>query len=230
VNLARRPFANIRPLRRVAVLLWLVGAGLFALAGVLYWRSLFGIEGGQDRIAAMDRSIEDERRRLAAADAALAAMDLRRQNVEATYLDARIRERTFPWSGLFEHIAEVLPRHVRIESLAPAVGDSRAIAAARNRRPVSFASAGRVYLQLRGVAADDEALTTLIDHLFASPFFEHPSLPQEAHRQGGGIDFALNVVYLPSGLGKGSVKAPPAPTPRLVEAAPSPRPSPGGAP
>src|SRR6185295_15528787 len=38
VNLASRPFANTRPLRRVAALLWLVGAVLAVVVGLLYWR------------------------------------------------------------------------------------------------------------------------------------------------------------------------------------------------
>ena len=125
VNLASRPFANTRPLRRVAVLLWIVGAALAAVAGALYWRSFFGIEGGREKIAAVDRSLAAEQRRLAAAEQALAGMDLRQQNVEASYLEARLRERTFPWSALFEHLAQVLPRHVRLSSLAPQSGDPR---------------------------------------------------------------------------------------------------------
>ncbi|HET9767381.1 MAG TPA: hypothetical protein VFS60_11075, partial [Thermoanaerobaculia bacterium] len=131
VNLASRPFANTRPLRRVAVLLWIVGAVLAAVAGTLYWQSFFGIEGGREKIAAVDRSLAAERRRLAAAETALAGMDLRRQNVEATYLEARLRERTFPWSGLFEHLAQVLPRKVRLVSLSPQAGDTRADRGAR---------------------------------------------------------------------------------------------------
>ena len=206
VNLARRPFANTRPLRRVALALWLLGAVLAAVAGTLYWRSFFGIEGGQEKIAAVDRSLAAERRRLAAAEAALAGMDLRRQNVEATYLEARLHERTFPWSALFEHLAQVLPRHVRIVSLSPKAGDPRgsrrsqsgAAGLLRSRRPVSVAAGERVYLQMAGVAADDEALTDLLDRLFASPWFANPSLPVE-RREGGQIGFALGVSYLPAG-------------------------------
>jgi Tfp pilus assembly protein PilN len=225
VNLARRPFANTRPLRRVGVMLWLVGAALAVVVGVLYWRSLFGIEGGQEKIAAIERSIADERRRLAAAEAALAGMDLRRQNVEASYLEARVRERTFPWSALFEHLAQVLPRRVRIVSLAPRAVDPRPLRrsvrtadlASRSRRPGSLATGDRVYLQMTGVAAADEALTDLLDRLFASPWFTGPSLPTE-RRDNGQIAFSLGVTYLPAG-GRRVEQRParPVPTPIIEE-------------
>jgi Tfp pilus assembly protein PilN len=227
VNLASRPFANTRPLRRVAAVLWIVGALLAAVAGTLYWRSFFGIEGGREKIAAVDRSLAAERRRLADAEAALAGMDLRRQNVEAAYLEARLRERTFPWSALFEHLAQVLPRKVRLVSLSPQAGDPRADrssrrgaeALLRSRRPASVAGGGRVYLQMAGVAANDEALTDLLDRLFASNWFANPSLPNE-RRENGQIGFSLGVSYLPAGRMAATAaarEADSAPPPRLVE-------------
>ena len=236
VNLASRPFANTRPLRRVAVLLWIVGAVLAAVAGTLYWRSFFGIEGGREKIAAVDRSLAAERRRLAAAETALAGMDLRRQNVEAAYLEARLRERTFPWSALFEHLAQVLPRKVRLVSLSPQVGDARARsgrrgaeALLRGRRPAPVAGGGRVHLQMAGVAANDEALTDLLDRLFASNWFANPSLPNE-RRENGQLGFSLGVSYLPAGraaAARAAEAAPaPVPPPSLVEQRPAPPASP----
>lgn len=231
VNLARRPFANIRPLRRLGVVLWIAGAALAVVVGLLYWRSLFGIEGGQEKIAALERSIADERRRLAAAESALAGMDLRRQNVEATYLGARVRERVFPWSALFEHLAQVLPRRVRIVSLAPQAADPRPLRrsvrtadlASRSRRPGSLAAGDRVYLQMTGVAADDEALTDLLDRLFASQWFTGPSLPAERRGEHGQIEFTLGVTYLPAGGRRAEERqAPPEPAPAIDEAAPPP--------
>ena len=234
VNLASRPFANTRPLRRVAVLLWIVGAVLAAVAGTLYWKSFFGIEGGREKIAAVDHSLAAERRRLAAAETALAGMDLRRQNVEAAYLEARLRERTFPWSALFEHLAQVLPRKVRLVSLAPQVGDPRvdrsarrgAEAVLRNRRPASVAAGGRVYLQMAGVAANDEALTDLLDRLFASNWFANPTLPNE-RRENGQLAFSLGVSYLPGGRASVAVIDEPLPSAEpTAQAAPPPQPRP----
>jgi Tfp pilus assembly protein PilN len=187
---------------------------------------LFGIEGTRAKIVAVDRALAEERRRLAAAEAGLASLDLRRQNVEAAYLEARVRERTFPWSALFEHLAEVLPRRVRLVSLSPQVGDALAGPATRSRRPASVASSGKVLLQMTGVAGGDEALTDLLNNLFRSRWFATPSLPTE-RIQDGGIGFVLSVSYLPAGASAPAAAAAAAPaaeptasSPTVVEAAP----------
>ncbi len=215
VNLARRPFANTRPIRRVAWALWGLGAVLATVAGVAYWRSLFGIEGRRAEIAGVERSITAERRRLAAAENTLASFDLRHQNVEASYVAERLRERTFPWSELFEHLGDVLPRRVRLFSLSPTAEGADATAATRNRRTAVTAS-GRVFLQMTGSAATDEDLTKLLDNLFASGWFANPTLPTE-RRENGGITFVLKVSYLPAGPGRAAATpAAAAPAPRVV--------------
>jgi Tfp pilus assembly protein PilN len=225
VNLAKRPFANTRPLRRVAMALWAIGSVLAAVVGVLYWRSIFGIEGRRAEIAAVERSIAEEQRRLDASEAALARLDLRQQNVEAAYLAARIRERTFPWSALFVHLAEVLPRRVRLASLAPQAGEPRA----RSRSPGSATSSGLVQLQMTGAAASDEALMELLDRIFASQRFSHPTFPAERREPGGLVSFALGISYLPPGPAARRAAAPPqASAPSLVEVGRGPGAPPAG--
>jgi Tfp pilus assembly protein PilN len=197
VNLARRQFANVRPIQRLGIALWAVGGVLALVAAVLFWRSLFGIEGKEEELAQIERQIADERQRLETAEAGLRRMNLRRQNLEATYLNDRIAERTFPWSVLFEDLADVLPREVRLYSLAPqsAGGVTRRAnqpAATRGRPP----GQRRVYLQMTGAAESDEALLALLDNLFASPYFDSPSLPRET-LDGNTVKFALSVFYLP---------------------------------
>jgi Tfp pilus assembly protein PilN len=231
VNLARRPFANTRHLRRLGIALWVLAAGLLALDGVLYWRSLFGIESKKEERAAVDAKIAQERERLATAEERLAAIDLTTQNVEATFLNARIAERTFPWSALFDELAAVLPRQVRLMSLAP-VRESqlRRTGSARQRdRTTSQATtpaaqdyaAQRVYLEMTGIAESDEALLELIDNLFESPAFDAPTLPNE-RRVGNSLEFSISVFYLP---GSRSSEAAGAAPPEVVEegaASPSP--------
>jgi Tfp pilus assembly protein PilN len=196
VNLARRPFANIRPIQRLGLALWVIGGALAIAAAVLFWRSLFGIETKKAELAAIERRIAAERLQLETAEASLRRMDLRRQNQEASYLNDRIAERTFPWSVLFEDLAEVLPREVRLFSLAPqsAAGVTRASAAPVVRRDPR--GGRRVFLQMSGAAESDEALLRLLDNLFASPYFDAPSLPREIF-EGNSVQFALSVHYLP---------------------------------
>ena len=196
VNLARRPFANIRPIQRLGIALWVVGGALAIAAAVLFWRSLFGIETKKEELAAIERRIAAERLQLETAEASLRRMNLRRQNQEASYLNDRIAERTFPWSVLFEDLAEVLPREVRLFSLAPqsAAGVTRAAAEpVRQRDP---RAGRRVFLQMSGAAESDEALLRLLDNLFASPYFDAPSLPRETF-EGNSVEFTLSVHYLP---------------------------------
>jgi len=224
VNLAARPFANTRPLRRVAVALWALGVALLGVAGWLYWRSLFGIEGKKEERVGVEHQLETERRRLATAESALAGMDLARQNVEATYLNARIGERSFPWSQLFEHLAAVLPKKVRLYSLTPHARDARASSAVTLRRTATLprksgALPDRVVLEMTGSAATDEDLTQLLDQMFRSPWFSDPSLPRE-QRQDGGIGFALSVAYRPGGRSARMPSPAPAVTAAPAKAAP----------
>jgi Tfp pilus assembly protein PilN len=226
VNLAARPFANTRPLRRVAVALWALGVALLGLAGWLYWRSLFGIEGQKEERAGIEHQIDSERRRLASAESALAGMDLARQNIEATYLNARIGERTFPWSQLFEHLAAVLPKKVRLYSLTPHARDARTSSAASLQRAAALPRKpsrlpDRVVLDMTGSAATDEDLTLLLDQMFKSPWFSDPSLPRE-QQQNGGIGFALSVAYRPSGRAARMPQPAPAITSSPAKAAPRP--------
>jgi Tfp pilus assembly protein PilN len=200
VNLARRPFANTRYIRRLGIALWIVGALLFAADGVLYWRSLFGIESKKEQRVALDRAIAEERERLAAADREIATIDLGRQNVESTYLNVRIAQRTFPWSALFDELAAVLPLRVRLFSLAPMSPGRRGRGPAQRARQGGEATPQRVYIQLTGVAESDEALLELLQNLFDSPAFEDPALPNEL-RQPQGIQFAMNAFFLPGRSG-----------------------------
>lgn len=196
VNLARRPFANIRPIQRLGIALWVIGGALAVAAAVLFWRSLFGIETKQEELAAIERHIAAERLQLENAEASLRRMNLRQQNVEATYLNDRIAERTFPWSVLFEDLAEVLPREVRLFSLAPQAAAGVTRASAQPVRQRDSRVGRRVFLQMNGAAESDEALLRLLDNLFASPYFDAPSLPRETF-EGNSVEFTLSVYYLP---------------------------------
>jgi Tfp pilus assembly protein PilN len=201
VNLARRPFANSRPVLRVTLALWVVGA-LLALGNLLlYGRSLAGLEDMKDRIAAAETTMAGERSRVSAAEQRLRGMDLGEQNELAAYLNERIEERTFPWSRLFDHLAEVLPREVRLHTLSPrrVAGPSlreSAARATRTREPDE--PEGRVGLAMTGQAQTDQALLELIDNLFGSEWFVDPGLASETRSADDTLRFQLSVAYLPA--------------------------------
>jgi Tfp pilus assembly protein PilN len=193
VNLARRPFVNDRPLRRVTALLWIVGGGLLAADAFLFWGYVRGRSDQRGELGRLDEAIAGERRQLADLDRRLAAVDLEAQNLRAAFVNRQIAERSFAWSVLFDRLADLLPIDVRLVSLVPHhVGDKeRARARPGAERPE------RVELAIEGVARRDEALLELLDALFADPAFTDPNLAREA-RDNAELRFALSVVYLPA--------------------------------
>jgi hypothetical protein len=197
VNLARRPFANTRPVVRVSILVWVVG-GLLAVAnGWLYSRSLFGLEDQRERVRELGERIAAERQQAAIAEDTLRGMDLREQNELAGFLNDRIAERTFPWSRLFGDLADVLPREVRLSSLAPQ-GFANEGRTRRRRTSRAPDPADRVHLQMSGTAQSDAALLELVQNLFDDRRFESPVLPVESRQTDGTIGFQVTVFYLPA--------------------------------
>jgi hypothetical protein len=150
-------------------------------------------------------------------------------SVEAAYLNARIAERTFGWSELFDQLAEVLPLRVRLFSLSPASDSPSSASRATPVRAQPARESRGVWLSFTGVAESDEALLELIDNLFQSPLFDQPQLPQE-RRTANGIEFTLRVLYLPP---RAALGGKPVAAPQVLEdggdpAAPAPDPVPPG--
>lgn len=203
LNLARRPFANTRPVVRVSILLWTLAILLACINGWLYGRSLSGMEHVEERLEATDQRILAEEDRLAEAEEVLRGMDLRRQNAEARYLNARIAERSFPWSRLFDHLAEVLPREVRLHTLSPRRFEPEPIGpgaeAERTERPEATRE-DRATLTLRGNARGDESLLAFLDNLFDSSRFRDPELSSETRQDDNSLRFRLSVTYIPGGV------------------------------
>src|SRR6185295_2221078 len=171
LNLARRPFANGRPVVRITGLLWLAGAILLASNVAAYRHYLR--ESVQKR-AELDQ-VRAERgqteQRIAALSREFASFDLERQNKQVTYLNLRIAERTFSWSTLLDRLARVLPADVRLKSLRPPPGDRR------------------------------EERLRFVDNLFADRDFAEPNLKSEQRGETGVISFSLSVDYLPEAPG-----------------------------
>lgn len=191
LNLARRPFVNARPVVRAAAALWALGGLLCVLNLVLYWGHIRGTRELRAQLAAAEAAIDRAQNAMAAAAADLEARDLQRQNAEVTFLNRCIAERTFGWSTLFERLGEVLPREVRIYSLAPVN-----ILGERRRGRTESAAADAFALHVAGAAAGDEQLLELIDAFFAHPAFSEPKLARET-REGAELQFDLAVTYRP---------------------------------
>ncbi len=190
-NLASRPFVNRRPVRRLALLLWLVGGLAFVANGFLYWRHLTGAGRRQDELVEIAAEAERERATLADREAALAQLDLDWQNDQVRFLNYKIAERAFPWSELFDQLTQVLPRGVRLARLQPSVARAET---SRREAPTSYGEA--VGLAMSGGAESGEALYAFLDALFEHPAFDRPSLARESRGEGE-VEFTLTVTYLP---------------------------------
>lgn len=197
LNLARRPFVNRRPVSRVTWILWALGGVCFLANVALYWNHVESLGDRRGRLEELDQQTLAAREEIAQTDAELAGLDLDWQNVQVTYLNGRIAERTFGWSRLFDRLEEVLPRDVRLERLTPRLIEADEETTRRGSR-ASLEGEERVLLRLDGVARTGEAVLELVDNLFAHPAFADPSPTSESRRQNGlEIGFNLTVVYLP---------------------------------
>lgn len=196
LNLARRPFVNRRPVVRLSILLWLVGALLLAGNVWLYWDFLVGRSDVHSRRAEVEEAIRTEAERIAALEDELASYDLEAQNRQVAYLNQRIVRRQFSWSRLFDELEEVLPQDVRIDRLSPSnlEGDGRG---ARGRAPAGTTEAGpgKVVLSIDAESKTNEAILEMVDALWADPAFERPNLIQQSENQGGRIRFRLETIY-----------------------------------
>jgi Tfp pilus assembly protein PilN len=193
VNLARRPFVNRRPLVRLTTALWVLGALLLVTNGLLIWRHRAGTAEGRVELARVRAAATREIERARALEGELAALGLAEQNEHVEFLNQRIAQRAFPWSRLFEQLAEVMPPGVRLRGLFPAVGEQQEGRRSRRRRTVLETD---VRLSIRAQAESDEDMLELVDRLFAHPAFDRPNLFRE-NQEGGVVGFSLDVLYRP---------------------------------
>ncbi len=224
INLARRPFVNRRPVARLASLLWLVGVALLLVNVRLYGGHWQGTAVNRQRLAEVNRQIEEESRKLDDVDRRLRRVNLARQNRQVAFLNRLITARTFPWSALFDDLEEVLPHDVRLQSVQPTVQLKEPPREPRRRRATAIRSrrssaepppeeaetdarsapdeeevlgSNEVLLSLSAVAKSEDAMIELIERLYASPSFRAPFLPGEVRNlASGATSFSISVVYL----------------------------------
>lgn len=191
LNLARRPFTNGRPVVRLALLGWLFGALFFAGNLWLYWDFLSGRGAAGARLAEVDQRLIAADQRIASVTTELTGYDLTTLNEEVRYLNARIDERLFSWSKLFDRVARLMPPDARLMTLAPAKAD---------RRQVQTVPEGTFMLRLVGQARTDEAVLEFVDRLYDDPAFDRPNLESESEDAAGLLGFQMTVPYDPAAL------------------------------
>jgi Tfp pilus assembly protein PilN len=200
LNVARRPFTNTRPVTRIALLLWLLGALLLLGNVSLFWNYLSGSGEKRAELGRLETQVANESQAVSRLEARLAASGLDKQNSQVRFLNRRIAERTFSWSQLFDRLAEVLPDGVRLNRLAPSgLVDKEARDVNETQAQAQAQRDNRVTLTISGEAKSDEVIYRFVDNLFAHPAFEDPDISRESVADDGLVKFEIKVMYLPSG-------------------------------
>lgn len=218
LNLARRPFVNLRPITRLALVAWLLGAALAVWNVRQAWTLWRGLGAERGTLEEARSALASERQRLAGIEQELRGIDLVAENERALFLDREVDRRVFSWTHLFERLGRVLPREVRLVQVRPllvAPGQPRG----RGTRTAAAVSRDLwVTLQVSGFAERDEALLDLVDALFADPVFDAPDLKREAVPPGRPVQFELEVRYLPAAALREAGEDGPAGAPAAVPA------------
>ncbi len=191
VNLARKSFANSRPVTRLVTLLWLTGALLFAVNLWSFYGYFSGHSASSARLQKVDQQLASERDRLRQLETEVGNLDLTQRNQMAHFLNAKIAERSFSWSLLFDRLADVLPGKVRLTSLTPKAEDDEA------RRSRVGSSSDLIELSIRGEAKDTDSMLEFINALFDHEAFVNPNLKRDSLGDGI-VGFELEAQYRPS--------------------------------
>lgn len=193
VNLARRPFVNQRPVVRISGLLWGLGMVLLLVNVWLFWSFYQGQGQTRARLAELGTAMEQEQTRIRELENRLASIDLEAQNEQVRFLNQRIERRTFGWSMLFDILADLLPRDVRLSRLRP----ERRQLSSRRERLERASGPLQVPLSIDGQAKTQEDLYVLLDALIASPAFREVDPLGEQMNEQGMVAFSLSAIYLP---------------------------------
>ncbi len=189
VNLAHKPFMNVRPLVRAIVLLGLGALALGAYDAWVYWQYFTGTTQSSRRLTDLSGQIEEARKTNATLTAQIASLDLGAQNEQVAFLNSKIEARSFSWSALFHRLSDLVPSDVRLVSLDPS-------AARKSRRQQVEPGPRRIPLAIRGEAKSSESVMALLDSLFSDPAFARANLGEELV-ENGLVRFTVTVDFLP---------------------------------
>jgi Tfp pilus assembly protein PilN len=191
LNLAHRPFVNLKPIRRAGLLLLSVALGMLVLNAMLYWEHFTGEGRTRSRSQELTKRIEAEEAEVERLRRQIATLDIEGLNRRTRFVNLEIDRRRFGWSRLFDQLAQVQPGTVRLLSMTPRFVDDK-----RSRRGRRVAP-DEVTVELQGVAKSGEAILEFIDGLFLHAAFRDPDLSRESLREDGMSRFSLSVAYIP---------------------------------
>ncbi len=178
-NVATRPFYNERGVQ------WLLGLlGLLLLALTTYHVVAFQSLSGREAQLASRTSAGEARTRELRADAARLKASIRQDELDLVVAAAReanglIEQRTFSWTGLFNHLEGTLPADVMLTAVHPAVED------------------GALVVTLTVVGREVAAIDRFMQELEDTQAFRDVLSRDERALEDGGYEASLVGVYEP---------------------------------
>jgi hypothetical protein len=179
-NLAASPYRDYRPLYAVVVIVSVMIAFLMLNNIDTYYRYLRETRTTRDQIARVESQVQSERRRADMAAAQTKGMDLVTLGKQTKFINAQLAERAFSWSELLDRLEDVMPKDVRIMSVAP-----------------TFTETGVVRLNLQCEAKTETGMVETISRFQKNPHFGNP-FPSSESMNNGLWTFGLVVDYKPS--------------------------------
>ena len=177
LNFATRPFRN----ERLPMLLFSVASAVLLGATVHHAfvvRALLPARTSKlhQEVAGLERELDQ----LRAENRTLTAPKVDKQSIEEwVVLKDLVDRRTFSWTGLFARLEQVLPRQVKLVSIAPDV------------------SKGEVVLDILAVAQPASAGLSLVGVLEQRPEFEDVYPVNLNEGESGAAEFSYKMRYLP---------------------------------
>ena len=180
LNLAARPYRDYRPVYAVVVVLSLLTAFLMLNNVETYYRYIRETKSTRAKIADIEAQTAAEKRKEATAKQRVASLDLARLDQQTRFINAKLAERAFSWSRLFDELESILTDDVRLVSVSP-----------------SFSDEGPITLRMDFEAKSGDGMITTINRMNADPQFRDAFPQNETSRDDGTYVFSLSAMYLP---------------------------------
>jgi len=181
LNLATRPYRDYRPVYAVVVAASLLTAVLLLQNVDTYFKYTQETRTTRGGIAELERRTVDEQRTADQLSKRVATVNVKTLNDEARYVNTQIAQRAFSWSELLDQLETVLPRSVRVNTLAP-----------------SFDKSGSVHLLLACSTKSADGLIDTINGLNRAARFSRPFPTSTTTDDRGVTNFGIGVDYLPN--------------------------------
>ena len=180
LNLASRPYRDYRPVYAVVVAMSLITAFLMLNNVETYYRYTRDTHSTRAKIASIEAQTQKERELEQSVQQRIKGLDLRRLSAQTRFVNAKLAERAFSWSRLFDELESILTDDVRLVSVSP-----------------SFSDEGPISLRMDFEAKSGDGMITTINRMNTDPQFSDAFPRNETARDDGTYVFSLTARYLP---------------------------------